>query len=400
MKVLVINSGSSSLKYRVYEMPAETLIAKGVVERIGLDGSKLTQEASGTKTSIEKDAANHGEALEMVIGHLTSGSSSVITSLDEIGAVGHRAVHGGTEISGSVLIDDNVIEVIERFAEMAPLHNPANLKGMVACRQKMPGISNVAVFDTAFHQTMPDYAYMYALPYRYYEEYKIRRYGFHGTSHRYVSMRAAELLERPYRHVEMVTCHLGNGSSICAVRNGRSIDTSMGFSPVCGIPMGTRAGDIDPAIITYLQARLKLDRDELDELLNKESGLKGLSGFSDMRDVEEHALQRERLPVLAMRMLAYSTRKYIGAYTAAMGHLDAVIFTAGIGENDPLLRSMVLHDLEFFGIEMDELRNDQTVRGIEGEISAETSRVKVYVIPTNEELMIARDTYEIVTAET
>jgi acetate kinase len=283
---------------------------------------------------------------------------------------------------------------------MAPLHNPANLKGMVACRQKMPGISNVAVFDTAFHQTMPDYAYMYALPYRYYEEYKIRRYGFHGTSHRYVSMRAAELLERPYRHVEMVTCHLGNGSSICAVRNGRSIDTSMGFSPVCGIPMGTRAGDIDPAIITYLQARLKLDRDELDELLNKESGLKGLSGFSDMRDVEEHALQRERLPVLAMRMLAYSTRKYIGAYTAAMGHLDAVIFTAGIGENDPLLRSMVLHDLEFFGIEMDELRNDQTVRGIEGEISAETSRVKVYVIPTNEELMIARDTYEIVTAET
>ncbi|MBN2082813.1 acetate kinase [bacterium] len=395
MYVLVLNSGSSSLKYRVYEMPSEKLLAKGLVERIGLDEGRLIHQNGGDKHVVEQAIPDHGVAIELVVAALTDAGHGVIGSLDEIEAAGHRVVHGGDSFAQSVLIDGDVIRAIEENSEMAPLHNPPNLSGIYACQAKMPNVPNVAVFDTAFHQTMPDYAYTYAIPYKFYEEYKIRRYGFHGTSHRYVAHRAAELIERPLKHLEMVTCHLGNGSSICAVKYGKSIDTSLGFGTVTGIPMGTRTGDIDPCVITYLQRKLDLNKEEMDELIYKQSGLKGLSGYSDMRDVEEHALAEEKHSMLAMRIMAYSTRKYIGAYAAAMGFIDAIVFTAGIGENDPLLRSMVLNDLEFLGVQVDELANQAAVRGKEAEISTPGSRVKVLVIPTNEELMIARDTVEV-----
>lgn len=420
MKVLVINSGSSSLKFRVYEMPQESVLARGVIERIGLEGSRLVltyedarprekriedredvgrrkEEHGKLQHVVERGIADHGEALEIMLDVLTDDKKGILTSLKEIDAVGHRAVHGGKEITQSVLIDDKVIKVMEDYSDMAPLHNPPNIKGMRACLDKLPGVPNVAVFDTAFHQTMPDYAYMYAIPYKIYEQYKVRRYGFHGTSHRYVSHRAAKLMERPIKDLEIVTLHLGNGSSVCAVKYGKSVDTSMGFSPTTGIPMGTRTGDIDPIVVTYLQGKLKMSKEEIDALMNKESGLIGISGYSDMRDVEQHAMAREQLPVLAIRIMSYAARKYIGAYATAMGALDAIVFTAGIGENDPLLRSMILSDLEFLGVQVDELANQQMVRGAEGMISTPQSRVKVLVVPTNEELLIARDTVEAVT---
>lgn len=395
MKVLVLNSGSSSLKYRVYEMPDEQLLAKGLVERIGIDQGRLIHERNGDKHIVEQEIPDHAVAIDLVISAVTSPQHGVVKSLDEIEAVGHRVVHGGERATKSMLVDDEVIAAIEEYAEMAPLHNPPNLKGILACQQKMPGVPNVAVFDTAFHQTMPDYAYMYAIPYKFYEKYRVRRYGFHGTSHRYVAQRAAQLIDRPLRHLELVTCHLGNGSSICAVKYGRSIDTSLGFGTTAGVPMGTRTGDIDPVVIMYLQRKLGLSREELDELIYKKSGLKGVSGYSDMRDVEEHALHQERLPVLAMRILSYSTRKYIGAYAAAMGHLDGIVFTGGIGENDALLRSLVLNDLEFLGVEVDELANQAAVGGKEAMICKPESRSKVLVVPTNEELMIARDAMKV-----
>ena len=396
MLVLVFNSGSSSLKYRLYDMPQEKLLANGLVERIGLADGKLIHKRSDDEFIAEQEIKDHSVAIELVIAALTSPDHGVIKDLSEIQAAGHRVVHGGEKFSASAIVDDDVIKAVEEYSEMAPLHNPPNLKGIVACQEKMPGVPNVAVFDTAFHQSMPDYAYMYAIPYKFYEKYKIRRYGFHGTSHRYVAHRAAEMMERRLRHLELVTCHLGNGSSICAVKYGRSIDTSLGFGTISGVPMGTRTGDIDPCVITYLQRKLELDKESLDELIYKQSGLKGLSGYSDMRDVEEHALLHERLPALAMRIMAYSTRKYIGAYAVAMGHLDAIVFTAGIGENDALLRSLVLSDMEFLGVEIDELANQSVTRGKEAIISKPESRVKVLVIPTNEEVMIARDTCELV----
>lgn len=396
MKLLVINSGSSSVKYQLYEMPSGEVTAKGLVERIGLETGRITHQGRGEKVVTDQSVPNHTVALDLVVKALTDPEHGVVSDLKEISAVGHRVVHGGEQFTKSVVIDDDVIKAIEINSEMAPLHNPPNLLGIRACMQKMPGVPNVAVFDTAFHQTMPKHAYMYAIPYKFYENYRIRRYGFHGSSHRYVSMRAAEILGTPLDRLEMVTCHLGSGSSICAVKYGRSIDTSLGFGTVSGIPMGTRTGDIDPCVITYLKRKLDLDDDTIDELLYRESGMKGVAGYSDMRDVEEHALQRHATSELAMNIIAYSTRKYIGAYAAAMGWLDAIVFTAGIGENDPLLRCMVLDGLEFIGVEVDELANRSVKRGEEGIISTENSRVKVLVIPTNEELMIAKDTYEIV----
>lgn len=396
MKVLVINSGSSSLKYSVYNMTNEQVLAKGLVERIGLETGRITHQCNGDKHISEQAVPNHTEALALVVSAIMDKQHGVISSFDELQAVGHRVVHGGEEFSSSVVIDDKVIAAIEVNSEMAPLHNPPNLLGIRACMDKIPGVPNVAVFDTAFHASMPDYAYMYAIPYKFYERFKIRRYGFHGTSHRYVSLRAAEILKTPLDRLEMVSCHLGSGSSICAVKYGRSVDTSLGFGTLSGIPMGTRTGDIDPCVVTYLQRKLDLDNETLDELLYKQSGMKGVTGYSDMRDVEEHALNHDPASELAMHIMAYSTKKYIAAYAAAMGWLDAIIFTAGIGENDSILRAMALDGLEFMGVEMDELANHAVHRGEEAMISAPNSRVKVLVIPTNEELMIARDTYDVV----
>ena len=399
MKVLVINSGSSSLKYQVFDMRDESVLAKGLVERIGLEQGKLTHQGRGDKLVIEDPIPDHAAGLRMVMDHLTDKTHGVLESYEEIEAIGHRVVHGGEHFSESVVVDDSVIAAIEEYAEMAPLHNPPNLLGIRACMQTMPGKPNVAVFDTAFHASMPKHAYMYAIPYRFYEKYHIRRYGFHGTSHRYVSLRAAELIGQPYEKLEMVSCHIGSGSSICAIKYGKSIDTSLGFGTLSGIPMGTRTGDIDPCVITYLQRKLDLDDETLDELLYKQSGLKGVTGYSDMREVEEHALKHDPASELAMYILAYATKKYIGAYAAAMGWLDAIVFTAGIGENDSLLREMVLDGLEFMGVELDPLANHSVERGKEAVISTENSRVKVLVIPTNEELMIARDTHMVISAE-
>ncbi len=397
MKILVLNSGSSSLKYRVYDMPGEKLLAKGLVERIGLDIGKITHCKGDDKFPVEQTIPDHKVAINAVLGLLTDPKQGVLKHIDEIAAFGHRVVHGGDKFSDSVLVTDNVKDAITEFADMAPLHNPPNLFGIEACEHILPNVPNIAVFDTAFHQTMPDYAYMYAIPYHFFEKYKVRRYGFHGTSHRFVALRAAELMGYPIERSEMVTCHLGNGSSICAIKYGKSVDTSLGFGTISGIPMGTRTGDIDPTIITYLQRKCSLSKEELEEIMYKHSGLLGVSGYSDMRDVVEHALKMESMSMLAMRIMAYSTRKYIGSYAAAMGNVDAIVFTAGIGENDSLLRSLVLDGLEFLGAEMDELKNQVTVGGKEGEISVDNSRVKVYVIPTNEELMIARDTVAVLT---
>lgn len=396
MKILVINSGSSSLKYSVYNMLDETVLAKGLVERIGLETGRLTHQCNGDKHVTECRVPDHTEALAIVVGAIMDKEHGVLRSFDELQAVGHRVVHGGEMFTESAIIDDKVIAAIEEYAEMAPLHNPPNLLGIRACMAKLPGVPNIAVFDTAFHASMPKHAFMYAIPYKFYEKYRIRRYGFHGTSHRYVANRAAEILKTPLDRLELVSCHLGSGSSICAVKYGRSVDTSLGFGTLSGIPMGTRTGDIDPCVVTYLQRKLDLDSETLDELLYKQSGMKGVSGFSDMRDVQEHALNHDSASELAMHIMAYSTKKYIGAYAAAMGWLDAIVFTAGIGENDAILRAMVLDGLNFLGVEMDELANHAVRRGEEAVISAENSRVKVLVIPTDEELMIARDTYEMI----
>ncbi len=419
MKVLVINSGSSSLKFRLYDMPAETLLARGLIERIGQSGSKLVLtyeaalpaeiaalpaadptrqawEAGKRQHSIEQDIANHGAALEIMLSLLTNPKQGILKSLKEIDAVGHRAVLGGQEISESVIVDENVIKVMEDYSDLVPLHNPPNIKGMQACLDNLPGVPNVAVFDTAFHQSLPEHAYIYPIPYKYYEQNRIRRYGFHGTSHRYVSMRAAELLGRPLSELALITVHMGNGSSIAAVKNGKSIDTSLGFSPTTGLPMGTRCGDIDCVILTYLQEKLGMEPEQLDKMVYKESGLLGICGYSDMRDVEEHALAGDKRAMLAMRILSYMTRKYIGSYVAAMNALDAVVFTAGIGENDHPLRAMILRNMEFLGIELDEEVNKRMIRGAEGFINSPQSRVKALVIPTNEELLIARDAVEVV----
>lgn len=399
MKILVINAGSSSLKYQLIDMDNESVLAKGNAERIGIANSQLIHASSGKdKVVFKAEFKNHEDAIKMVIETLTSTEHGVIRDMSEIGAVGHRVVHGGERFSQSVIIDDEVMKAIKANIDLAPLHNPANIMGIEACRRIMPQTPMVAVFDTAFHQTMPKEAYLYAIPYEYYERYKIRRYGFHGTSHKYVSLKAAKLLGRPIEELRIVTCHLGNGSSIAAVKYGKSIDTSMGFTPLDGLPMGTRSGSIDPAIVSFLADKEDLTSEEINECLNKRSGVLGISGVSsDFRDLAEAAANNVERARLALDVFNYQVKKYIGQYAAAMGGLDCVVFTAGVGENTPRVRSEACKGLEFLGIKLDPERNEQILGrlNMEGMISTDDSPVKVLVIPTNEELMIARETLEL-----
>ncbi|MBQ7103408.1 MAG: acetate kinase [Anaerotignum sp.] len=395
MKVLVLNCGSSSLKYQLIDMETEGVLAKGLCERIGIEGSRLKHQPAGKDAVIFDDyQEDHSVSVKMVLDALTHPEYGVVKSMSEINAVGHRVVHGGEYFANSVIINQEVIAAIEKCCELAPLHNPANLIGIAACDKIMPGVPQVAVFDTAFHQTMPERAYMYALPYEYYEKYKIRRYGFHGTSHRFVSEEVAKMLGRPYEETKTVTCHLGNGGSICAVRNGKSIDTTMGFTPLEGLVMGTRAGDIDAAVITYLMEKENLTAAEMDNILNKQSGVLGISGVSsDFRDIEEASEAGNARAGMALDVFAYKVAKRIGAYTAAMNGVDAIVFTAGLGENSASTRKEICDYLGYLGVHIDSYNN--SLRGKAMEISAPDSRVRVFVIPTNEELVIARDTKEL-----
>lgn len=396
MKILVINAGSSSIKYQLFDMSNESVLAKGMCDRIGIEGGNFKHKVDGREDyKLEIHMANHGEAVKLVLDTLVSKEHGVIADLAEISAVGHRVLHGGEKFSGSVIVDEKVIEAITECIELGPLHNPHNLTGIRACEKLMPGVPQVAVFDTGFHQTMPDYAYLYALPYEYYEKYRIRRYGFHGTSHRYVSMRANDILGRT--DTKIVTCHLGNGSSISAVMNGKCYDTTMGLTPLEGIMMGTRCGSIDPAIIPLLMQKENLTAAEIDNIMNKKSGILGVSQkTSDNRDIEEAARGGDKRAQLIESMLCHQLTKYIGGYAAAMGGLDAVIFTGGIGENNPQYRSRVAEKLAFMGVKIDEERNAAAKRtSDENDISAPGASVRMLVIPTNEELMIAKDTYEL-----
>ncbi|MDE6898418.1 MAG: acetate kinase [Lawsonibacter sp.] len=392
MNILVINAGSSSLKYQLLNPETQQVLAKGLCERIGIDG-KFTYKPEGKQAVKEADVAmpTHNEAIKAVLDALVDKDNGVIGSMKEIDAVGHRVVHGGEKFAKSVLITGEVMAAIEECNPLAPLHNPANIIGIKACQALMPDTPMVAVFDTAFHQTMPAEAYMYALPYEYYEKDKVRRYGFHGTSHKYVTQQAAAMLGKPLEELKLISCHLGNGSSIAAVDGGKSVDTSMGFTPLAGLPMGTRCGDIDAGILQYLMNKYGMDIDKMLNVLNKKSGVEGLSCVSsDFRDLETAAEKGDQKAALAQKKFAYEVRKYVGAYAAAMGGVDAVIFTAGVGENDKTIRSMVCEGLEYMGLKLDEAAND--VRGKETVISAADSKVKVLLIPTNEELMIAIDT--------
>ena len=397
MKVLVINAGSSSLKYQLLDTDSRDVLAKGLCERIGIDG-KFTYKAPGKETIDAKDVAmpTHSEAIQAVLDALVDPANGVISSMSEIDAVGHRVVHGGETFACSVKIDDKVMAALEENVPLAPLHNPANITGIKACTAVMgPNVPQVAVFDTAFHQTMPPVAYTYALPYEYYENDKVRRYGFHGTSHKYVTQRAADMLGKPIEHLKLISCHLGNGSSIAAVKGGKSVDTSMGFTPLAGLPMGTRSGDLDAGILEYLMNKHGYGIKEMLGVLNKQSGVQGVSGVSsDFRDLSAAAGQGNQRAALALDMFAYSVKKYIGSYAAAMGGVDAIIFTAGVGENDGACRMAIASGLEFMGVKMDPDANN--VRGKEAIISAIDSRVKVLLIPTNEELMIALDTAALV----
>ena len=384
MKILVINCGSSSLKYQFIDMKDESVLAKGLVEKTGME-----------KQTITAEMPNHEVALKLVMDALINESYGVIKDFKEIDAVGHRVVHGGEDFANSVLIDDKVMKSIEDCIDLAPLHNPPNIIGIKACQKLLPGVKMVAVFDTAFHQTMPDYAYMYAIPYEYYEKYKIRRYGFHGTSHRFVSKRASELMGKKIEQCNIITCHLGNGASVAAIKNGKTIDTSMGFTPLEGLIMGTRSGDIDPAVIPFLSEKEKMSIKEIDTLLNKKSGVLGVSGVSsDFRDIEGESEKGNDRPRLALDMFHTRVKKYIGAYMAELGNVDAVVFTAGLGENSAESRKEICKGLESLGIEIDVDANK--TRGKEQLISKKNSKIKVFVIPTNEELVIARDTLEIV----
>lgn len=386
--VLAINAGSSSLKFQLIEMPEEKVSAIGVVERIGLPDSIFQIEANGKKDKTVQDIVNHEVAVKMLLEALIK--KGVIQSYDEIDAVGHRVVHGGEYFSDSVLITDEVIETIEKVSELAPLHNPANLTGIRAFKEILPNVPMVAVFDTAFHQTMPKSSYLYSLPENYYTDYGIRKYGFHGTSHKYVSERAAELIGAPLESLRLISCHIGNGASVTAIQGGESIDTSMGFTPLAGVTMGTRSGDIDPALIPYIMEKTGKSADEVINVLNKESGMLALSGFSsDLRDIEEQSETNERA-ALALTVFAERIHKYLGSYAAKMSGVDAIIFTAGVGENSDTIREKILTGLEFMGVYWDPKRND--VRGKEQFINYPHSPVKVIVIPTNEEVMIARDT--------
>ena len=397
MKVLVINCGSSSLKYQLIDMATEESLAQGLVERIGIEGSVLTQKVEGKdKYIVKEQMKDHKDAIRLVLAALVDENNGVIKSMDEISAVGHRVVHGGEKYKESVVINDEVKANIEECFKLAPLHNPANMIGIKACEELMPNTPMVAAFDTAFHGTMPEDAYLYALPYELYEKHGIRKYGFHGTSHKYVSQTCAEVMGRDIKDLKIITCHLGNGASLCAVKNGVSVDTSMGFTPLEGLAMGTRCGNIDPAIVTFLMKEEGLSVDEVNDLLNKKSGVLGISGISsDFRDIEDAAFNKnDRRAKLALKIFEYKIRTTIGAYAAAMGGVDAIVFTAGVGENGPETREKCLEGLEFLGVEID--REANNVRGKVREISKAGCKVKAFVIPTNEELVIARDTLELI----
>ena len=397
MNILVINCGSSSLKFQLINAESEEVLAKGLCERIGIDGRLTYQPAGGEKEISEKAMPTHTEAIQFVIDALTNEKTGVVKSLSEIGAVGHRIVHGGEKFASSVVITEEVKKAVEECNDLAPLHNPANLIGVEACEKLMPGTPMVAVVDTAFHQTMPEKAYMYGLPYEYYEKYKVRRYGFHGTSHSYVSKKAAEVMGKAYDEVKTIVCHLGNGASVSAVLNGKSVDTSMGLTPLEGLVMGTRSGDIDPAIMEFIAQKENLDIEGIMNVLNKKSGVFGLSGeiSSDFRDLTGAMAEGDKKAKIALEVFAYRVAKYIGAYAAAMNGVDDIVFTAGIGENVSYVREQVCSYLGYLGVELDPDANEK-FRGEQGEITKPGCKVRVFVIPTNEELAIARDTLALV----
>lgn len=395
-KVLVINCGSSSLKYQLIDMETETVVAKGLAERIGIDGSRLKHQPAGKEAVVqEAPMPDHNKAVEMVLAALTDKEHGVIADMSEISAVGHRVVHGGEKFASSVVITEDVIKTMEECSELAPLHNPANLIGINACMQLMPGTPMVAVFDTAFHQTMPEKAYLYGIPYKYYKEYQVRRYGFHGTSHRYVSERVAAILNKPAEELKVIVCHLGNGASVCAVNGGKSVDTSMGLTPLEGLIMGTRSGDLDPAILQYIMHKDNLDIDQMLNVLNKQSGVLGVSEVSsDFREIEDGCASGNEGAIRANNAFVYRVAKYIGAYAAAMNGVDAIAFTAGLGENNAKVRKEICSYLEFLGVKIDDAKNN--TRGQETVITTEDSKVAALLVPTNEELMIARDTMALV----
>lgn len=402
MKVLVVNAGSSSLKYQVIEMTDEKLLCKGGIERIGIEGSNLTQESGGKKYNVEKPLANHTEGFDLLIKCLTDKSvGGVLDDISEIEAVGHRVLHTGTDFDDSVLITPEALKILEKNAFLGPLHMPANIACVKSCMQVLPGVPNVAVFDTAFHSTMPAYAYMYAIPYEDYEQFKIRRYGFHGTSHKFVSQTAKKWLdENGFPSGKIVTCHLGNGSSITAVKDGKCVDTSMGMTPLEGVPMGTRSGDIDASVVEFLCNFKKMTVGEVITYLNKKSGFLGVSGVSsDSRNMLEEAHKGNKRAQLAADMFTYRVKKYIGAYSAAMGGLDSIVFTGGIGENSDEMRAYIVEGLGYLGVELDKEENLKREKPPVREISTKASKVRVLIVPTNEELMIARDTKRIVTGK-
>ena len=395
MNILVVNCGSSSLKYQVINSDSEEVLAKGLCERIGLDGRLVYQKAGGEKEITEADMPTHKQAIQMVLEALVNPKTGVLGSLGEIGAVGHRIVHGGEKFAASTILNEEVLKVIEECSDLAPLHNPANLIGVRACQELMPGVPMVGVFDTAFHQTMPEEAYLYGIDYGYYEKYKLRRYGFHGTSHSYVSKRAAEIVGKPYEELKTIVCHLGNGASICAVKNGKSVDTSMGLTPLEGLIMGTRSGDIDPGAMEFLAKKEGLDLEGIMNILNKKSGVQGLSNISsDFRDLEAAAAKDDHAGVRALNPFIYRAAKYVGAYVAAMNGVDVICFTAGVGENGPNTRQGICDYLGYLGVSIDEEANK--VRGEEKVISTPDSKVTVLCLPTNEELAIARETVALV----
>lgn len=394
MKILVINCGSSSLKYQLFDMTDESVLCKGLVERIGIEGSKLTHKVGSEKLVVEEAMKDHTAAIKHVFDALVHEKFGVVKSLDEVNAIGHRVLHGGDKLTASTIIDENVKAKVREFIKFGPLHNPANLMGIEACESLVPGKQNVAVFDTAFHQTMPARTFMYAIPYEYYEDYRLRKFGFHGTSHRYVTLRTAELLKTDKKNLNIITVHLGNGSSIAAIKNGECYDTTMGLTPLEGLVMGTRSGDLDPTVMTFLINEKGYSADEMNQILNKKSGVLGVSGLSsDFRDLEEAAEKGNERAQLALDMFITRVRRYVGGFMAELGHVDAISFAGGIGENSASMRKLILENMEEYGIIIDDAKNDTREEAV---ISADNSRVKVLVVPTNEELMIARDTMNLV----
>ena len=395
MKILVINCGSSSLKYQLFDMDNEEVLVKGLVERIGIDGSRLKQEKGDDEYIIEEDMKDHTEAVKHVFDAITDKENGVISDLSEIDAVGHRFVHGGEKITKSVVIDDEVKEAVKEYSKFAPLHNPANMMGLEACEKLLPNVKNVAVFDTAFHQSMPEENFLYGINYKYYEDQAVRKYGFHGTSHDFITQKTAKVLEKDQKDLNMISCHLGNGSSICAVKEGKSFDTTMGLTPLEGLVMGTRSGDLDPTVVTFLMNEYGYDTKKMDNVLNKESGVLGVSGVSsDFRDLENAANDGNKRAEIALKMFANRAKRYVAGYMAEIGKTDAIVFTGGIGENSATMRADIMKGFEQFGIKIDPEKNN--VRGGCHLISTDDSKVKVFVIATNEELMIARDTKKLV----